>query len=76
MPDAPPRARTYGEGRDPSVELTPNLRHVLHESYCSVLAAFGPQLLATLDAHAHEYTDGLERHLRRHLEPPLHASAP
>jgi hypothetical protein len=46
-------------------------RQVLHVTYGSVLAAFGPQVLATLDAHAQEYTDVLERHLRRHLEPLL-----
>jgi hypothetical protein len=33
-------------------------------------------LLATLDAHAEEYADVLERHLRRHLEPLLRASEP
>jgi hypothetical protein len=52
----------------------PNLRQALHVTYGSVLAAFGPHLLATLDAHAEEYAEVLERHLRRHLEPLAHAS--
>jgi len=69
--DRLPDMTQLGDTQLPGLLDEPNLRQVLHVTYGSVLAAFGPQVLATLDAHAQEYTDVLERHLRRHLEPLL-----
>jgi tagaturonate epimerase len=69
-----PDMTQLGDAQLPGLLDEPNLRQALHVTYGSALASFGPQLLATLDAHAEEYADVLERHLRRRLEPLAHAS--
>jgi hypothetical protein len=74
--DRLPDMSQRGAGQLAGLLDEPHLRQALHVTYGSVLAAFGPQLLATLDAHAEEYADVLERHLRRHLEPLVHTSEP
>ena len=49
----------------------PRSRQALHVTFGSILThpALAPAFHATLDAHALEYADVLERHLARHLEP-------
>ncbi len=44
-------------------------RQVLHVTFGSTLARFGPALHAALRTHADAYSDVLEHHFYRHLEP-------
>jgi tagaturonate epimerase len=74
--DRLPDVNLLGDAQLAGLVDEPQLRQTLHVTYGSALAAFGPQLLATLDAHTEEYADVLERHLRRHLEPLIRASEP
>jgi hypothetical protein len=42
-------------------------RQVLHVTFGSVLAQVGDDLKKILRAHSEEYTQGLQRHIERHL---------
>ncbi len=44
-------------------------REVLHVTFGSALAQFGPEILAALRAHETEHYAALERHFIRHLQP-------
>jgi hypothetical protein len=44
-------------------------RQVLHVTFGSVLAEFGRELKALLVEFEAEYTDGLQKHFKRHLDP-------
>ncbi len=43
-------------------------RQILHVTFGSALAAFGPEIKAELSRHAEEYHANLRKHFRRHLE--------
>lgn len=43
-------------------------RQILHVTFGSVLAAFGPEIKAELSRHAEEYHANLRKHFRKHLE--------
>lgn len=69
---------TYHVSADPA-QVPPDLpppallddfhaRQVLHVTFGSVLAAFGPEIRAELARHAEAYLDNLRSHFRRHLE--------
>ncbi len=47
-------------------------RQMLHVTFGSALARFGPRILAGLAAHEEAYAAGLERHFIRHLAPFAH----
>jgi tagaturonate epimerase len=55
----------------PALLDDPPARQALHVTYGAVLAhpELGPAIHTVLAAHANDYEDALEHHLRRHLEP-------
>jgi hypothetical protein len=58
----------------PSLLDAPDTRQILHVTFGSTLAAFGPDIRATLLAHASDYEDVLARHFYRHLAPFVRAA--
>lgn len=75
--DRVPAPSTVPDERLPDLLNAFDARQVLHVTFGTALARFGPELLTLLRAHESAYDEALQSHFTRHLAPfvqPVHAS--
>lgn len=62
-----PQPEMISEDRFPALMQDFTAREVLHVTFGSALAVYGPQLLAAIRTHEEAYAEGLAEHFGRHL---------